>query len=102
MCSSDLGTYAIYLGFENALKPLTSLHLYQHTYCRQLVFKAMSETDLVYEKESDSDSTAEGNVPRRPHKGGKGGKHPREEPTSLAQLQACPLAMDCFRYQSRF
>ena len=34
----------------------------------------MSETDLFYEQEYDSDSTAEGNVPRRPHRGGKGGK----------------------------
>ena len=41
-------------------------------------------------------------MPRRPHKGGKGGKHLREEPTSLAQLQACTLAMDCFRFQSCF
>ena len=62
----------------------------------------MIETDSVYEQEYDNDSTAEGNVPCRPHKGGKGGKHLREEPTSLAQLQACSLAMDCFRYQSCF
>ena len=75
-----------YLGFEHTLKLLSSLHLYQHTYCRHLVFKAMSETDSVYEQEYDNDSTAEGNVPWRPHKGGKGGKHLREEPTSLAQL----------------
>ena len=57
----------------------------------------MLETDLVYEKEYDSDSAAEVNVPRRFHKSGKGGQHVREEPTSLAQLQACPLAMDCFQ-----
>ena len=46
----------------------------------------MSETDSVYEQEYDSDSTTEGNVPRRPHKSGKSGQHVREEPTSLAQL----------------
>ena len=47
----------------------------------------MSKTDSVYEQGYDSDSTAEDdNVPRRPHRGGKGGKHLREEPTSLAQL----------------
>ena len=44
----------------------------------------MSETNSVYEQEYDSDSTTEGNVPRRSHKGGKGGKHLKEEPTSLA------------------
>ena len=34
----------------------------------------MSETESVYKQESDSDSTIEGNVPQRPHRGGKGGK----------------------------
>ena len=57
----------------------------------------MSETDSVYEQEYDSDSTDEVNVPRRFHKSGKGGQHVREDPTSLAQLQACPLATDCFQ-----
>lgn len=37
------------------------------------------------------------NAPRRPH---KGGKHIREEPTSLAELQACPLVVTCFQHQS--
>ena len=60
----------------------------------------MSNTESVYEQENDSDSTTEGNVPQRPRRGGKGGKHLREEPTSMVQLQACPLAMDCFRHQS--
>ena len=41
-------------------------------------------------------------MPRRHHKGGKGRWHVREEPTSLAHLQACPLAMTCFQYQSCF
>jgi len=58
----------------------------------------MSETESAYEQDYDSDSTLEINVPRRYHKGGKGGQHVREEPTSLAHLQACPLAMTCFQY----
>ena len=61
----------------------------------------MSETNSSYEQgyEKDSDSTAELNVPRRSH---KSGRHVREEPTSLAQLQACPLAMTCFQQHSCF
>ena len=61
----------------------------------------MSETDSPYEQgyEQDSDSTAELNVPRRSH---KSGRHVREEPTYLTQLQAGPLAMDCFQRQSCF
>ena len=61
----------------------------------------MSETNSSYEQgyEQDSDSIAELNVPRRSH---KSGRHVREEPTSLTQLQACPLAMDCFQRQSCF
>jgi len=63
----------------------------------------MSETESIYEQDYDSDSTPEVNVPNVPqryHRGGKSGQHVREEPTSLAQLQACPLAMDCFRRQT--
>ena len=59
----------------------------------------MSEAESEYEQDYDSDSTPEvtvPNVPQRYHKGGKSGQHVMEEPTSLAQLQACPLAMDCF------
>ena len=61
----------------------------------------MSETDSPYEQgyEQESDSSTEVNVPRRSH---KSGRHVREEPTSLSQLQACPLAMDCFQRQSCF
>ena len=55
------------------------------------------ETDTDSSYEQDSDSTIELHASRRPH---KGGKHVREEPTSLTQLQACPLAMACFREQS--
>lgn len=55
----------------------------------------MLETDSLYEQEYEKniDSTIELNVPRSPR---KGGRHVREEPTSLTQLQACPLAMTCF------
>ena len=65
----------------------------------------MSKIESVYGQEYDSDSTLEvnvQNVPRKYHKIGKSGQHVREEPTSLAQLQACPLAMDCFQCQSCF
>ena len=53
-----------------------------------------TDTDTSYDR--DSDSTTELHAPRRPR---KGGRHVREEPTSLTKLQACPLAMACFREQ---
>ena len=56
----------------------------------------MSETEIDYEQSDDRESTPEVEVPRRHHRGGKGGQHVREEPTSLAYLQACPLAVSCF------
>jgi len=61
----------------------------------------MTETNSSYEQEYEqgSDSSTELNVPRRPR---KGGIHVREEPTSLTQLQACPLAMTCFQQMSCF
>ena len=55
------------------------------------------ETDTDTSYDQDSDSTTELHAPRRPH---KGGRHVREEPTSLAELQSCPLAMACFQQQS--
>ena len=60
----------------------------------------MSETETDYEQSDDRESTPEVEVQRRPHRGGKGGHHVREEPTSLTYLQACPLAVTCFRHQS--
>ena len=57
----------------------------------------MTDSESSYEQ--DSDSTTELNVPRRPR---KGGKHVREEPTSLTELQAFPLAISCFQQQSCF
>lgn len=57
------------------------------------------ESDPSYDRdeETHSDSPTEMHAPRRPH---KGGKHIREEPTSLAELQACHLAITCFQHQS--
>ena len=55
------------------------------------------ETDNDTSYDRDSDSTTEIHAPRRPR---KGGRHVREEPTSLTELQACPLAMACFQQQS--
>jgi len=52
------------------------------------------EIDTSYDR--DSDSTTELHAPRRSH---KSGRHVREEPTSLAELQACPLAMTGFQQQ---
>ena len=60
----------------------------------------MSETETDFEQSDDRESTPEVEALRRPHRGGKGGQHVREEPTSLAYLQACPLAVTCFRHQS--
>ena len=57
----------------------------------------MTDTNSSYEQ--DSDSTTELHAPRRPR---KGGRHVREEPTSLTELQACRLAMACFQQQSCF
>ena len=50
-----------------------------------------TNTDTSYD--IDSDSTMEIHAPRRPH---KDGKHVREEPTSLTQLQAFPLSRHVF------
>ena len=60
----------------------------------------MSETETNYEQSDDHASASEFEVQRRPHKGGRGGHHRREEPTSLIDLQACPMAVSCFRYMS--
>ena len=56
-----------------------------------------SDPSYDYEEETHSDSPTEGHAPRRPH---RGGKHIREEPTTLAELQACPLAISRFQHQS--
>lgn len=64
-----------------------------------LCSKTMSDTE-TYEQSDDHSSSTEIEEQRRPRRGGKGGHHKREEPTSLAELQACPLAVSCFRYMS--
>lgn len=56
-----------------------------------------SDPSYDYEVETQSDSPTEGHAPTRPH---RGGKHIREEPTTLVLLQAYPLAISCFRHQS--
>ena len=56
-----------------------------------------SDPSYDYEEETQSDSPTEGCAPRRPH---RGGRHIREEPTTLTELQACPLAIFYFQHQS--
>ena len=56
-----------------------------------------SEHSSDYEVETQSDSPLEEQAPRRPH---KSGRHVREEPIVLTELQVCPLAMQCFQQQS--
>jgi len=57
------------------------------------------ETDSAYERDEEtvSDSSQEVHALRKPH---KGGKHIREEPTTLTELLACPLVVTCFKHQS--
>lgn len=57
------------------------------------------ELDSSYDinEEIVSDSSKEIHAPRRPH---KGGKHIREEPTTLTELLAFPLVVACFKHQS--
>jgi hypothetical protein len=61
----------------------------------------MSDTE-TYEQSDDHSSSTEIEEQRRPRRGGKGGHHKREEPTSLAELQACPLVVNCFQYMSSY
>ena len=59
----------------------------------------MSEIE-TNEQSEDQASASEFEVQWRPQKGGKGGHHRREVPTSLTDLQACPMAVSCFQYMS--
>jgi len=52
-----------------------------------------SEVSSEYEVETHSDIALEEQALRRHH---KSGKHVRDEPNTLTELQACPLAMSCF------
>ena len=56
-------------------------------------------SDFEYDEETTSDSSVERHRQRNPH---KGGKIIREEPTNLRELQACPLAVSCFRHHGCF
>ena len=56
-----------------------------------------SDPSYDYEEEAHSDSPTEGHAPRRPH---RHGKHFREEPTTLAELQAYRLSIFCFHHRS--
>jgi len=49
------------------------------------------------EAETESDSPLREHETRRPR---KSGKHVREEPITLIELHACPLAIQCFEHQS--
>ena len=81
-------------GIETKNNQILISHFQQakHTPCMDIM-----ETDTKTSYDRDSDSTTKLHAPRRPR---KGGKHVREEPTSLTQLKACPLSMACFREQS--
>lgn len=59
------------------------------------------ESGSSYDRNEErvSDCYREIHAPRRPH---KSGKHNREEPTSLAELLAYPLAVTCFQHQYCF
>ena len=59
----------------------------------------MSTTE-TNEQGDDLSSSTETEIQRRPRRGGKGGHHKREEPTSLTELQACPLAVSCFQHMA--
>ena len=50
-----------------------------------------------YEVESESDSLLREQESRRPR---KSGKHVKEEPITLIEMHASPLAMQCFEHQS--
>jgi len=53
-------------------------------------------SESYFEEDTFSDSSRERNVQsKKPH---KGGKIIREEPISMSELLACPLATTCFRY----
>ena len=54
-----------------------------------------SEVSLEYEVETHSDIASGEQAPRRHH---PSGKHVIDDPNTLTELQACPLAMSCFRH----
>ena len=57
-------------------------------------------SEVDFEEDTLIDNLREVNLQqRRPH---KGGKNYQEEPISMSELLACPLAITCFRHQSCF
>lgn len=66
-----------------------------------LLNNTMSTTE-TNEQGDDRSSSSEIETQRRPCRGGKGGHHRREEPTSLTELQACPLVVSCFQHMACF
>ena len=66
-----------------------------------LLNNTMSTTE-TNEQGDDRSSSTEVEAQQRPRRGGKGGHHRREDPTSLVELQACPMVVNCFRYMSCF
>jgi len=56
-------------------------------------------SDFEYDEETTNDCFVERHRQRKPH---KRGKIIREEATNLRELQACPLAVSCFKHHGRF
>jgi len=54
-----------------------------------------SENSSDYEGDTHSDTSSGERVHRRHH---QSGRHLRDEPNTLIELQACPLAMSCFQH----
>ena len=59
----------------------------------------VSEVSSEYEVETHSDTASGEQAPRRHH---RSGRHLRDEPNSLTELQACPLAMSYFQHLACF
>ena len=57
-----------------------------------------SEISSDYEGETHSDTASGEQAPGRP----RSGKHVKDEPNILTELQACPLAMSCFQHLACF
>jgi len=54
-----------------------------------------SEVSSEYQEETHSDTSSGERAHRRHH---WSGRHLRDEPNTLAELQACPLPMSCFQH----
>ena len=58
-----------------------------------------SEGSSEYEVETHNDTASGEQAPRRHH---MSGKHVRDEPNTLTELQACPLGISCFQHPACF